>query len=76
MAAGRTGGGADRPGGAATLTVPLARWPGYAYFDLAAQRGLAEPNGLTLRTINLDDPQEGVPAFSRGGAGVGPGHHA
>jgi NitT/TauT family transport system substrate-binding protein len=53
-------------GGAATLTVPLARWPGYAYFDLAAQRGLAEPNGLTLRTINLDDPQEMVPAFSRG----------
>lgn len=52
--------------GGATLTVPLARWPGYAYFDLAAQRGLAEAEGLRLRTRDLDDPQEMVPAFSRG----------
>jgi NitT/TauT family transport system substrate-binding protein len=52
--------------GSSTLTVPLARWPGYAYFDLAAQRGLAQEQGLALATMNLDDPQQMVPAFSRG----------
>jgi len=31
-----------------TLTVPLAHWPGYAYFDLAEQRGLARQQGLAL----------------------------
>lgn len=45
-------------GGGATLTVPLARWPGYAYFDLAQQRGLAKSFGLHLRTVDLDDPQQ------------------
>jgi NitT/TauT family transport system substrate-binding protein len=57
------GGGGE---GGASLTVPLARWPGYAYFDLAQQRGLAKPYGLHLRTVDLDDPQQMVPAFSRG----------
>jgi NitT/TauT family transport system substrate-binding protein len=52
--------------GSSTLTVPLARWPGYAYFDLAEQRGLARAQGLSLATRNLDDPQQMVPAFSRG----------
>lgn len=53
-------------GGGATLTVPVARWPGYAYFDLAEQWGLAKPYGINLRTVDLDDPQQMVPAFSRG----------
>lgn len=52
--------------GSPTLTVPLAHWPGYAYFDLAEQRGLARQQGLALATVNLDDPQQMVPAFSRG----------
>lgn len=53
-------------GGGATLTVPVARWPGYVYFDLAEQWGLAQAYGLNLRTVDLDDPQQMVPAFSRG----------
>jgi NitT/TauT family transport system substrate-binding protein len=52
---------AQRP----ALTVPVASWPGYEYFYLAAERGLAENLGLDLTIAEFADPQEIVHAYLR-----------
>jgi NitT/TauT family transport system substrate-binding protein len=48
------------------LTMPISNWPGYEYFYLAEQKGLAIAQGLTLRTAEFPDPQAIVHAFLRG----------
>jgi NitT/TauT family transport system substrate-binding protein len=45
--------------------VPVASWPGYEYFYLAAERGLARNLGLDLTIAEFADPQEIVHAYLR-----------
>ena len=52
--------------GAKTLTVPISNFPGYEYFYLAEQKGLARPFGVDLRTVEFVDPQAIVHAYLRG----------
>ena len=56
--------GCSRP--APTVTMPVSNWPGYEYFYLAEQRGLAARHGLTLRSSEFPDPQGIVHAYLRG----------
>lgn len=51
---------------APTVTMPVSNSPGYEYFYLAEQRGLAARHGLTLRTSEFPDPQSIVHAYLRG----------
>lgn len=46
--------------------MPISNWPGYEYFYLAEQRGLAARQGLTLRSSEFPDPQGIVHAYLRG----------
>ena len=48
------------------VDVPVSSWPGYEYFFLAQQKGLAERHHLTLTTSQFFDPQEIVHAYLRG----------
>jgi NitT/TauT family transport system substrate-binding protein len=48
------------------IDVPVSSWPGYEYFFLAQQKGLAERQNLTLTTSQFSDPQEIVHAYLRG----------
>ncbi len=52
--------------GSKSLTVPVSNFPGYEYFYLAEQKGLARPFGLDLRTVEFVDPQAIVHAYLRG----------
>ena len=54
------------------LTVPISSWPGYEYFFLAEQEGLAERHGLTLSVTQFPDPQEIVHAYLRGELAIAP----
>jgi len=47
------------------LTMPVASWPGYEYFYLAAQEGLARGLGLDLTIAEFADPQAIVHAYLR-----------
>ena len=49
-----------------TIEMPLAPWPGYEYFYLAQQKGLAESFGLRMHTKDYPDPQAIVHAYLRG----------
>jgi len=49
-----------------SVTVAVSNFPGYEYFYLAEQKGLARPFGLDLRTVQFVDPQAIVHAFLRG----------
>ncbi|MFM7087388.1 MAG: ABC transporter substrate-binding protein [Cyanobium sp.] len=55
-----------------SLTVPISNWPGYEYFYLAAERGLAGRAGLRLQTPQFPDPQSIVHAYLRGELAVAP----
>lgn len=55
-----------------SLTVPISNWPGYEYFYLAEQKGLARAEGLNLRTLEFPDPQSIVHAYLRGEVDVAP----
>ncbi|MFM7653089.1 MAG: ABC transporter substrate-binding protein [Vulcanococcus sp.] len=46
--------------------MPVSNFPGYEYFYLAEQKGLARPFGLDLRTVEFADPQAIVHAYLRG----------
>jgi len=48
------------------VSVPVSSWPGYEYFFLAQQKGLAERHNLKLTTAQFSDPQEIVHAYLRG----------
>ncbi|MCP9805983.1 ABC transporter substrate-binding protein [Cyanobium sp. T1B-Tous] len=48
------------------VSVPVSSWPGYEYFFLAQQKGLAERYNLKLTTAQFSDPQEIVHAYLRG----------
>jgi NitT/TauT family transport system substrate-binding protein len=48
------------------LTMPIANWPGYEYFYLAREQGLARREGLDLRIAEFPDPQAIVHAYLRG----------
>ena len=48
------------------IEVPLATWPGYEYFFLAQEKGLAERFGLRMHTRDYPDPQAIVHAYLRG----------
>ena len=52
--------------GLVKLAVPIADWPGYEYFYLAAQRGLDHAEGLNLDVVEFPDPQTIVHAYLRG----------
>lgn len=59
-------------GPAATLTVPVAPWAGYAYLQLAQERGFARAEGLTIRIDRHDDPQKIVREWLRGHLTIAP----
>jgi NitT/TauT family transport system substrate-binding protein len=48
------------------VSVPVSSWPGYEYFFLAQQKGLAKRHNLKLTTVQFSDPQEIVHAYLRG----------
>jgi len=48
------------------ITMPVSSWPAYEYFYLAEQKGLADSEGLALRSVEYADPQTIVHAFLRG----------
>lgn len=48
------------------LTVPIASWPGYEYYNLAHVRGLDQKEGLRIRSLTYPDPQDIVRAFEQG----------
>jgi len=48
------------------ISVPVAPWPGYAYFPLAREKGLDRRHGLDLSTVAFDDPQDIVAAYLNG----------
>jgi len=50
----------------AQLTVPVSNWPGYEYIYLASERGLASRQGLDLRILQFNDPQDIVHGYLRG----------
>jgi len=52
--------------GSQSLSVPISNFPGYEYFYLAEQKGLARSFGLQLRTLEFADPQAIVHAYLRG----------
>ena len=54
------------------VNVPISSWPGYEYFFLAEQKGLAERHGLRLTTTQFPDPQEIVHAYLRGELAIAP----
>ncbi len=54
------------------VTVPISSWPGYEYFYLAEQEGLAERYDLKLTIKQYPDPQEIVHAYLRGELGIAP----
>ena len=47
-------------------SVPVSNWPGYEYFYLAEQAGLAREQGVSLSTVEFADPQAIVHAYLRG----------
>jgi NitT/TauT family transport system substrate-binding protein len=47
------------------IDVPVSSWPGYEYFFLAQQKGLAERQNLTLTTSQFSDPQDIVHAIAQ-----------
>ena len=53
-------------GSPASLTIPISNWPGYEYFYLAEQKGLARAEGLDLKILEFPDPQGIVHAYLRG----------
>lgn len=53
-----------------SLTVPVSSWPGFEYFYLAEQKGLAQRQGLNLRIQEYADPQSIVHAYLRGEAPI------
>lgn len=50
----------------ASLTVPVARWPGHQYFSLAAAEGLAQPHNLDLQVAHYSDTDAIVDDFLKG----------
>jgi len=48
------------------VSVPVSNWPGYEYFYLAEQAGLAREQGVSLSTVEFADPQAIVHAYLRG----------
>jgi NitT/TauT family transport system substrate-binding protein len=46
--------------------MPVSNWPGYEYFYLAEQFGLARAQGVRLRSVEFADPQAIVHAYLRG----------
>ena len=52
------------------VNVPVSSWPGYEYFFLAQQKGLAERHDLKLVTAQFPDPQEIVHAYLRGDVSI------
>jgi NitT/TauT family transport system substrate-binding protein len=48
------------------VSVPVSNWPGYEYFYLAEQAGLARAQGVPLNTVEFADPQAIVHAYLRG----------
>ena len=56
----------------ASLTMPISDWPGYEYFYLAQQKGLARSEGLDLKTLEFPDPQGIVHVYLRGEMSVAP----
>lgn len=50
----------------AEISVPVSNWPGYEYFYLAEQAGLARAQGVPLNTVEFADPQAIVHAYLRG----------
>lgn len=56
----------------ASLTLPISSWPGYEYFYLAEQKGLARAEGLELKTLEFANPQDIVHAYLRGEVAVAP----
>lgn len=54
------------------VNVPISSWPGYEYFFLAEQKGLAQRHGLRLTTTQFPDPQEIVHAYLRGELAIAP----
>ena len=46
--------------GSQSLSVPISNFPGYEYFYLAEQKGLARSFGLQLRTLELMARREGL----------------
>jgi len=48
------------------VSVPVSNWPGYEYFYLAEQAGLARDQGVSLSTVEFADPQAIVHAYLRG----------
>jgi NitT/TauT family transport system substrate-binding protein len=58
--------GASCRGRSPQLTMPIAHWPGYEYFYLAREQGLARREGLDLRIAEFPDPQAIVHAYLRG----------
>jgi NitT/TauT family transport system substrate-binding protein len=48
------------------VSVPVSNWPGYEYFYLAEQAGLAREQGVSLSPVEFADPQAIVHAYLRG----------
>lgn len=46
--------------------MPVSNWPGYDYFCLAEQTGLARAQAVPLNTVEFADPQGIVHAYLRG----------
>jgi NitT/TauT family transport system substrate-binding protein len=63
--------GCSRPT-ASTLTLPLAPWAGFAYLQLAQERGFDRAEGLSIRFDRYDDPQKIVQAWNRGQLMIAP----
>jgi len=55
-----------------SLTLPISSWPGYEYFYLAEQKGLARAEGLELKTLEFPNPQDIVHAYLRGEVALAP----
>ena len=43
--------------------MPVSNWPGYEYFYLAEQAGLARAQAVPLNTVEFADPQAIVHAY-------------
>lgn len=61
-------------GGAApqALTIPVAPWAGFAYLQLAHERGFDRTEGLTLHIDQRANPQQIVHAWLRGELAIAP----
>ncbi|MFM7634828.1 MAG: ABC transporter substrate-binding protein [Cyanobacteriota bacterium] len=56
-------GGCQRP---QEVTMPIASWPGYEYFQLAHARQLDRAEGLAINPLVYPDPQDIVRAYEQG----------